>query len=137
MLEGHTDRVDAVTVSPDGTRIVTASGDRTARVWDAKTGATRNVLRGHGLDVLAVAYAPEGTRIVTGSWDETARVWDATTGKALHTLNEGTRPQWWRWQSPPTAAVSPPPATTGRRGCGMQPRARRSLRCCTISQYGG
>ncbi len=34
--------------SPDGTRIVTASDDKTARIWDARTGAQLAVLSGHG-----------------------------------------------------------------------------------------
>jgi WD40 repeat protein len=35
-LKGHTDRVLSASFSPDGTRIVTASDDSTARVWDAR-----------------------------------------------------------------------------------------------------
>ena len=33
-LEGHTSSVQACACSPDGTRVVSASGDRTLRVWD-------------------------------------------------------------------------------------------------------
>src|SRR5580658_3739076 len=39
VLSGHTDQVRSAAYSPDGTRIVTASADRTARIWDARTGA--------------------------------------------------------------------------------------------------
>jgi WD40 repeat protein len=35
VLGGHQDRVRSAAFSPDGTRIVTASNDRTARIWDA------------------------------------------------------------------------------------------------------
>jgi WD40 repeat protein len=38
-LKGHTHSVSAASFSADGTRIVTGSGDQTAKVWDAKTGA--------------------------------------------------------------------------------------------------
>ena len=46
-LKGHTDAVASASFSPDGSRVVTASGDRTAKVWDAKTGAEVLTLKGH------------------------------------------------------------------------------------------
>ena len=58
--------------SPDGSRIVTASRDETARIWDAASGKEIAVLRGHEADVSAPPSAPTG-RIVTASWDKTAR----------------------------------------------------------------
>ena len=51
--------------SPDGTRIVTASGDRTAKVWDAETGAETLTLKGHTGDVFSASFSPDGKRIVT------------------------------------------------------------------------
>ena len=69
---------------PDGTRIVTASGDRTARVWDSATGQPiGEPLRGHESPVRSAAFSPDGKRIVTASWDKTARIWDATTGRPI------------------------------------------------------
>ncbi len=41
------DRVTSVSFSPDGTRIVTGSEDRTAKVWDARTGTPLLELNGH------------------------------------------------------------------------------------------
>ncbi len=87
---GHTDTVTSAAFSPDGTRVVTASSDGTARVWDAKTGATLATLSGHTGAVHSAAFSPDGTRVVTASWDKTARVWDATTGAALATLSGHT-----------------------------------------------
>ena len=63
--------------SPDGTRIVTASVDKTARVWRADGSGEPVVLRGHEERVTSAAFSPDGTRIVTGSYDNTARVWRA------------------------------------------------------------
>ena len=62
--------------SPDGTRIVTASWDATARIWNAAAGKELAVLRGHDGGVLSAAFSPDGTRIVTASVDKTARIWD-------------------------------------------------------------
>jgi WD40 repeat protein len=75
-----------VDCSPDGTRIVSASGDKTLKIWDAATGAELATLTGHTASVYAVAYSRDGTRIVSGSWDKTLKIWDAATGKRLTTL---------------------------------------------------
>jgi hypothetical protein len=73
--------------SPDGTRIITASEDKSARIWEARTGAELAVLSGHGDRVLSAAYSPDGMRIVTASADKTARIWDARTGAQLAVLS--------------------------------------------------
>jgi WD40 repeat protein len=86
-LAGHRDWVSGAAFSPDGTRIVTASYDDSARVWDAKTGSLVAELLGHTDRILGVAFSPDGTRIVTASADHTARVWDAQTGVALAMLS--------------------------------------------------
>ena len=64
--------------SPDGSRIVTASNDKTARVWDAATGKAIAVLSGHEDSVISAAFSPDGLHIVTASADKTARVWDVS-----------------------------------------------------------
>jgi WD40 repeat protein len=76
----------SVAYSPDATRIVTSMGDRTARVWDARTGKMLATLAGHTDDIATAAYSPDGKRIVTGG-DETARIWDASTGRMLLVLS--------------------------------------------------
>ncbi len=63
--------------SRNGARIVTASWDGTARVWDAATGRDITVLTGHQDEVYSAAFSPDGSRIVTASADGTARIWDS------------------------------------------------------------
>jgi eukaryotic-like serine/threonine-protein kinase len=82
-LYGHTDRVESAAFSPDGSRIVTASWDRTAKVWDARTGAPLIGLKGHVGWLSGAAFSPDGSRIVTGSHDRTAKMWDARSGSLL------------------------------------------------------
>jgi WD40 repeat protein len=73
--------VNSVAFSPNAGRIVTASGDNTARIWDAGSGKEIAVLRGHDRSVTSAALSPNGWRIVTASEDNTARIWDAASGK--------------------------------------------------------
>lgn len=86
VLSGHGDRVFYAAFAPDGARIVTASADKTARIWDAATGVPLAVLSGHDDRVYSALYAPDGARIVTASRDRTARVWDSRTGVQLLVL---------------------------------------------------
>ena len=72
-LEGHTFSVWHAAFSPDGQRIVTASGDETARVWNANTGQLQATIEGHMGSVVYAAFSPDGQRIVTAGGDKTAR----------------------------------------------------------------
>src|SRR5262249_8067630 len=85
-LSGHDGLVRSAAFSPDGSRIVTASHDGTARAWDTATGKEIAVLRGHESAVYSAAFSPDGSRIVTASSDGTARIWDAATGKEIAVL---------------------------------------------------
>src|SRR5262249_27001956 len=83
----HDDNATDVTFSPDGRWVLTASDDRTARVWDVVTGKPRfAVPLRHGHAVLRASFSPDGSRILTASADRTAGVWDAVTGRRIATL---------------------------------------------------
>ena len=82
VLAGHTGSVVSAAFSPDGTRVVTASDDGTARIWDAASGEELTPLRGHSGWVVSAAFSPDGTRVVTASYDGTARIWDAASGQS-------------------------------------------------------
>ncbi len=62
--------------NPDASRIVTASADRTAKVWDALTGEELVTLFGHSDWVVSASFNSDGRWIVTASGDGTAKVWD-------------------------------------------------------------
>jgi WD40 repeat protein/tRNA A-37 threonylcarbamoyl transferase component Bud32 len=85
-FRGHTGYVYSVAFSPDGTRIVSGSRDKTLKVWDAQTGEEVLTLTGHTEAVLSVAFSPDCKRIVSGSGDNTLKGWDAQTGEEIRRL---------------------------------------------------
>jgi len=92
ILQGHTDDVETAVFSPDGQRILTASADNTARVWNAANGQLLAILQGHTGPVRSAVFSPDGQRVVTASYDHTARVWNAANGQPLATLQGHTGP---------------------------------------------
>ena len=81
----HQDEVNRATFSPDGARILTASSDKTAKLWDAASGKLI-VSFDHQDEVVQAAFSADGTRILTASKDKTVKLWDATSGKPLASL---------------------------------------------------
>jgi hypothetical protein len=73
-----------VTFSPDGRKLLTASQDDTAAIWDFTAGtARRKIVLQHDAALYSARFSPDGRRAVTACLDQTARVWDATTGQPL------------------------------------------------------
>ncbi|MFO0590187.1 MAG: hypothetical protein U0441_21775, partial [Polyangiaceae bacterium] len=79
---GHTGHVNSIVPFEGGKSFITASDDKTLRVWDTATGASI-VLAGHTDEAWFSAVSPDEKRIVSVSKDLTARLWDRRTGKEL------------------------------------------------------
>jgi WD40 repeat protein/class 3 adenylate cyclase len=84
----HDAGVTDAAFSPTGDRIVTASFDKTARVWNAQDGSEITVFRGHQDAVERVTFSPGGSRVVTGARDGTVRVWNARSGEQILVLRQ-------------------------------------------------
>ena len=74
-MEGHSDEVNSVAYSPDGTKIISGSFDKTIKIWDANTGECLETLEGHSGSVKSVSYSPDGKNIISGSDDKTIKIW--------------------------------------------------------------
>src|SRR6266511_3388091 len=86
LLNGHSAAVKSAGFSGDGKRVVTASDDNTARIWNAESGKEIAILQGHEGPVPSAAFSGDGKRVVTASNDNTARIWDAESGKEIVVL---------------------------------------------------
>jgi len=78
-LKGHDDAVQAASFSPNGQRIVTASRDRTARIWDWQRDWEEPSLKlreGHKFMTSTAIFFPNGKRLLTAAADSTVRIWD-------------------------------------------------------------
>jgi WD40 repeat protein len=83
---GHTNFVDNACFFPDGKKVLTASADKTAKIWDAQSGALLADLKGHAGNVTCARISSNGKKIVTASNDGTAKIWNAETGDLLFSV---------------------------------------------------
>jgi dipeptidyl aminopeptidase/acylaminoacyl peptidase len=75
--------VTSAAFSPDGERVITGSHDKSARIWDVRTGRALTEQLKHTGRLEAVHFSPDGERVLTASEDGTLRIWDAHTGLSL------------------------------------------------------
>jgi hypothetical protein len=76
----HEANVNTVHFDAAGRRLVTASADGSARIWDAMSGAPLARHLQHGDEVEWAEFSPGGEFVVTASRDQSVRIWDAVTG---------------------------------------------------------
>jgi len=87
-IEGHSNWVLSVAISPDNKFIASGSADKTIKIWSLESGELVNILTSHSNWVNVVAFTPDGKSLVSGSADKTVKVWGFFTGKCLHTFQK-------------------------------------------------
>ncbi|HEY0754358.1 MAG TPA: serine/threonine-protein kinase [Ktedonobacteraceae bacterium] len=78
---GHSSHVLGLAWSPDGSRIVSASADHTARIWHAGSGQQLLAYQRHTFVVQTVAWSPDGLYIASAGDTNTVQIWNAITGE--------------------------------------------------------
>ena len=89
-LGPHRGRINAVSFSKDGKRLLAAAGEPgvvgEVRLWNVADGQPAGVFEGHSDSLYAAVLSPDGKLLATSSYDQQIKLWDAANGKELRTL---------------------------------------------------
>lgn len=91
-LKGHNGAVMAAVFAGDPERVVTASTDQLAMLWDARTGKLLQTMTQHTGPLYTLATSADGQTLATGAQDNTVRVWDLPLRSPFRRLSEPTAP---------------------------------------------
>ncbi|KAI7709529.1 Guanine nucleotide-binding protein subunit beta-like, partial [Hortaea werneckii] len=92
-LKGHNHIVSDCVISSDGAYALSASWDKTLRLWELSTGVTTRRFVGHNNDVLSVSFSADNRQIVSGSRDRTIKLWN-TLGDCKYTITDKGHTEW-------------------------------------------
>ncbi|ETS62557.1 hypothetical protein PaG_03192 [Moesziomyces aphidis] len=93
ILHGHNHFVSDIVISSDGQFALSASWDKTLRLWDLNTGTTTRRFVGHTADVLSVSFSADNRQIVSGSRDRTIKLWN-TLGECKFNITDDGHSEW-------------------------------------------
>merc|ERR1719240_1707983 len=92
-LTGHNQAVQDVVTSSDGQFCLSASWDKSMRLWDLNVGQSVRAFVGHTSDVNSVAFSSDNRQIVSGSRDKTIRLWN-TLAECKYTITDDAHSDW-------------------------------------------
>ena len=96
VLEGHDRGVNWAEFHPTQPLIVSASDDRTVKLWRMNESKAWEIdtLRGHFNNVSSATFHPKQDLIISNGEDKTIRVWDASKRQLLHTFKRENDRFW-------------------------------------------
>ena len=86
VLSGHTEEVNCLTFSLDGTLLVSGGNDMTVKLWDMQTGGVINTFHGHTDDIWSVSISVDSTMVASGSDDNTIHLWNVQTRECFQII---------------------------------------------------
>ena len=96
MLTGHIDTVTGLSISPDGSYLLSNSMDASLRSWDIRPFVVDEANRcekiflgaSHGAEknLLRCAWSPDQNFVTCGSANRNMQIWDAMTTKLVYCL---------------------------------------------------
>jgi serine/threonine protein kinase/WD40 repeat protein len=96
VLQGHSGAVTGVSWSPDGSKLVSGSRDKTAKIWQVANGQAVATYSGHTGALLSVAWHPTRQLLASGGEDDTVQVWDtAATRRRNYRLGKAVSSVCW------------------------------------------
>ena len=84
-MKGHRDWVNDIVLCCGGKNIISASSDKTVKVWDALKGSCKATLIAHKGCVTTLAYAKDKEQVTSAGLDKEIFLWDVKTLTALTT----------------------------------------------------
>lgn len=97
-LEGHSDSIYDIAVSPDGKYAISGGGDDVAILWELESRTILCILAGHTDTVAAVGFNFDGTQVATAGLEGIVKVWTVPTGEELFSLDGPAEDiEWLKW----------------------------------------
>jgi len=87
-LTSHLSSINALAFAPDGKTLISASADKTIKLWNLENATLRCTLSGHLSLIETIALSLDGCILASGSWDHTIKIWHLPTEKLITTLTE-------------------------------------------------
>lgn len=92
-LTGHSHFVSDVALSIDNMYALSASWDKTLRLWDLRTGKTSRIFNGHTKEVLSVTFSGDNRQIISAGADRTFKLWN-TLADCKFTNDQNNHSDW-------------------------------------------